>query len=68
MRHSQLRRGLSPTEAGAYVGSMDLLRRFEHGGWLKPFIRGNRLTRYDIRDLDTCIDRLKAGETLPDNK
>ena len=47
---------------------MDLLRRFEHAGWLKPFIRGNRLTRYDIRDLDTCIDRLKAGETLPDNK
>lgn len=55
-------------EAGAYVGSLDLMRRFEHAGWLKPFIRGNRLTRYDIRDLDTCIDRLKAGEVLPENK
>ena len=65
MKHSPLRRGLSPTEAGAYVGSMELLRQFDLADWLKPFIRGNRLTRYDIRDLDTCIDRLKAGDVLP---
>jgi hypothetical protein len=65
MKYSELRRGLSPNEAGAYVGSMELLRQFEQAGWVKPFIRGNRLTRYDIRDLDTCIDRLKAGDVLP---
>jgi hypothetical protein len=62
---SQLKRGFSPDEAAAYVGSKDLLRQFERSQWLKPFIRGNRLTRYDIRDLDSCIDRLKAGEPLP---
>ena len=65
MKYSQLRRGLSPDDAAAYVGSKELLRQFERSKWLKPFIRGNRLTRFDIRDLDGCIDRLKAGESLP---
>lgn len=65
MKYTELRRGLSPTEAGTYVGSLELLRQFEQAGWVKPFIRGNRLTRYDVRDLDTCIDRLKAGDVLP---
>lgn len=65
MRYSQLRRGVSPDDAAAYVGSKELLRLLERAGWVKPFIRGNRLTRYDIRDLDGCIDRLKAGEPLP---
>jgi len=64
MKYSQLRRGLSPDEAAGYVGSKELLRQLERAKWLKPFIRGNRLTRLDIRDLDTCIDRLKAGEQL----
>jgi hypothetical protein len=67
MKYSQLRRGLSPEEAAAYVGSKELLRQFERAKWLKPFIRGNRLTRFDIRDLDACIDRLKAGELLPNS-
>lgn len=65
MKYSQLRRGLSPEDAAAYVGSKELLRQFERAKWLKPFVRGNRLTRFDIRDLDVCIDRLKAGESLP---
>ena len=65
MKYSQLRRGLSPEEAAAYVGSKELLRQFERAKWLRPFVRGNRLTRFDIRDLDGCIDRLKAGEVLP---
>ena len=65
MKYSQLRRGLSPEDAAAYVGSKELLRQFERAKWVKPFIRGNRLTRFDIRDLDACIDRLKAGEPLP---
>lgn len=64
MKYSQLRRGLSPEDAAAYVGSKELLRQFERVKWLKPFVRGNRLTRFDIRDLDGCIDRLKAGEIL----
>ena len=65
MKYSQLKRGFSPDDAAAYVGSKELLRQFARAKWLKPFIRGNRLTRFDIRDLDTCIDRLKAGEILP---
>lgn len=67
MKYSQLRRGLTPEEAAAYIGSKELLRQFERGKWLKPFIRGNRLTRFDIRDLDLCIERLKAGELLSDS-
>ena len=65
MRYSQLKRGFSPEEAANYVGSKELLRQFERANWLKPFVRGNRLTRYDLRDLDGCFDRLKAGESLP---
>src|SRR4029453_19295944 len=65
MRYSQLKRGLSPDEAAAYVGSKELPRQFERSGWVQPFIRGNRLTRYDLRDLDACIDRLKGGDALP---
>ncbi len=68
MKYSQLRRGLSPEDAAAYVGSKELLRQFERAKWVKPFIRGNRLTRFDIRDLDTCIDRLKGGELLSANQ
>ena len=65
MKYNDFKRGFSPDEAAVYVGSRDLLRQFERAQWLKPFIRGNRLTRYDVRDLDSCIDRLKAGEPLP---
>jgi hypothetical protein len=65
MKYSEFKRGLSPEEAAAYVGSKELLRQFERAKWLRPFVRGNRLTRFDIRDLDGCIDRLKAGELLP---
>jgi hypothetical protein len=65
MKYTQIKRGLSPDEAADYLGSRELLRQFERAQWLKPFIRGNRLTRYDLRDLDTCIDRLKGGEPLP---
>jgi hypothetical protein len=64
MNYSQPRRGLSPEDAAAYVVSKELLRQFERAKWLNPFVRGNRLT-VDIRDLDGCIDRLKAGELLP---
>ena len=60
MRYGQLKRGLSPEEAADYVGSKMLLQQFQRAKWLRPFIQGNRLTRYDIRDLDACIDRLKA--------
>ena len=65
MKYSELKRGVSPDEAAGYIGSKELLRVLEKAGWVKPFVRGNRLTRYDLRDLDHCIERLKAGESLP---
>ena len=65
MKYTELKRGVSPDEAAGYIGSKELLRLVERAGWVKPFVRGNRLTRYDLRDLDTCIERLKAGEPLP---
>src|SRR2546423_14472418 len=68
MKYPQLRRGLPPEEAAAYVGSKELLGQFERAKWLKPFIRGNRLTRFDIRDPDACIDRLKAGELTSEQR
>jgi hypothetical protein len=59
------KRRFSPDEAAACIGNKELPRQFERAKWLKAFIRGDRLTRFDIRDLDNCIDRLKAGGLLP---
>jgi hypothetical protein len=39
----------------AYIGSKELLRQFERAKWLKPFVRGNRLTRFDIRDWTAAL-------------
>lgn len=57
-----LKRGLDPVEAAEYIGSDDLLRRYVKAGWVKPFVQGKRLTRYDRLDLDRCIDRHKLQQ------
>lgn len=59
------KRGLDPVEAAEYVGSKELLRAYIEAGWLKPFVQGNRLTRYDRVDLDKCIDRHKGEDPVP---
>src|SRR5689334_12611068 len=50
---------LDPNQAAQYVGSVQLLREYVAAGWLVPFIRRHRMTRYDLADLDKCIDRHK---------
>jgi hypothetical protein len=37
----------------------------ERAGWIKPTITGNRMTLFDVRAIDRCIDRLNEGE-FPD--
>lgn len=59
------KRGLDPQEAALYVGSIEILNRYVRAGWVKPFVQGHRLTRYDRHDLDRCIDRHKLQEPEP---
>jgi hypothetical protein len=55
------KRSVDPVEAAQYVGGIGLLRQYEKAGWLRPYVRGKRCTRYDLVDLDGCIDRHKKA-------
>jgi hypothetical protein len=48
--------------AEAYVGAPQLLVKLVRAGWLKPTVQRNRLTLYDQRRLDDCVERLNGGE------
>lgn len=49
-------------DAGAYVGTSQLLARMEQAGWVRPVINEHKMTFYDLRQLDRCVDRLAAGD------
>lgn len=59
------KRGFNPNEAAIYIGSDQAVDDLVSAGWLKPFLQRNRCTRYDVQDLDACIERMKLGEKLP---
>jgi hypothetical protein len=65
MRYSEIQRGMTRREAAKYVGGGELLSEFERLFGLRPFVKKNRrLTRYDVRDLDRCIDRQKTEQLI----
>jgi hypothetical protein len=55
-------RGLDPDQAAYYVGSAQLLQEYIDAGWIEPFVRRHRLTRYDRMDLDQCIEQQKLQQ------
>ena len=62
MLYSQItiqKRSLDPEEAAQYVGGIGLLRDYLKWKWLAPYVQGKRCTRYDLNDLNGCIDRHK---------
>ena len=48
--------------AGEYLAAPHMLTLMEHAGWIKPVVSRNRMTLFDLKQLDACIDRLAAGE------
>jgi hypothetical protein len=46
----------------SYVSAPQIFDLMEEAGWIKPVVSQNRMTLFDLQDLDACIDRLKAGE------
>lgn len=58
-------RSLDPEAAALYVGGRQLLSEYLAAQWLRPYVRRKRLTRYDVRDLDLCVDRHKLQEPVP---
>ena len=55
-------RMLRAEDAGLYVGAPHLLQLMERAGWIKPSVRGKRMTLYDVKALDGCCDRLARGD------
>lgn len=51
--------------AGDYLTVPGLLVLMEDAGWIKPVVHRHRMTLYDQRQIDACIDRLAGGE-FPD--
>lgn len=50
-----------------FGGGANIIRRARIAGWLRPVDGKERgICYYDIADLNAVIDRLKAGEHLPD--
>lgn len=45
-------RMLRAEDAGLYVGAPHLLQLMERAGWIKPAVRGKRMTLYDVKALD----------------
>ena len=48
--------------AGDYVTVPGLLVLMEGAGWISPVVQRHRMTLFDQRQIDACIDRLAAGE------
>jgi len=58
MKYSQIslpKRSLDPHEAAEYLGGEALLEAYVKSKWLVPYVKRNRCTRYDLKDLDACI-------------
>lgn len=55
-----------PDQAALLLGSVQLLDDLTAAGWITPVISRKRLTLYSVSDLQGCVARLLAGETLED--
>ena len=53
------KRSLDPKESAEFVGGATILADYMKWKWLAPYIKGNRCTRFDLVDLNGCIDRHK---------
>ena len=53
-------------DAGVYLSAPKLLAEMEEAGWISPVVQRNRMTLFDVRQLDACVDRLAAGESPKD--
>lgn len=58
-------RMLRAEAAEEYVGGPQMLRDMHAAGWVRPAKRGNRLTVWDVKVLDSACDRLSSGDELP---
>jgi len=54
-------------DAGLYLAAPKLLTEMEEAGWIAPVVSRNRMTLFDVRQIDACVDRLAAGESPKDS-
>ena len=59
------RYGLRPPQVAEVIGSVELVRRMEHHGWLKPVVKQKKLTLFDSGDVAVCWQRIRSGEVPP---
>ena len=56
-----------PDQAALILGSIELLDELTAAGWLEPVVNRKRLKLFSVADLQGCVARLQAGESLPDD-
>lgn len=56
-----------PDQAALILGSIELLDDLTAAGWLEPVVNRKRLKLFSVADLQGCVARLQAGESLPDD-
>jgi hypothetical protein len=49
-------------QATLRVGAAQLFVLMERYKWIKPVLRKHRMTLFDSRDVDHCIERIAFGE------
>jgi hypothetical protein len=54
-------RVLSHEGACDYVGGRENLNRLLRAGWVKPLAGKKKAMDFDVRDLDTAIDRVRLS-------
>jgi len=50
---------LDNAAAADYVGGQTNLNTLHSAGYVRPWKQNNKVTQWDVRDLDTAIDRVK---------
>ncbi len=49
-------------QAALRVGVVQLFALMEKFKWIQPVLRKHRMTLFDSRDVDRCIERIARGE------
>ncbi len=57
---------LDDSTAAEYVGGKANLKALRGAGYVKPWKENNKVTQWDVRDLDTAIDRQKLEPIFPE--
>jgi len=62
MKFSDIPRLIRREQAGDYLSAPQLFAHMEEAGWIKPAVSRHRMTLFDRKKIDECVERLNRGE------